>query len=90
MNKEHQEDPRFERKNEDIAKLMRDIGTIINNQMPDGWGFTLMLFEFGENGSMFYISKSERSDMIKVMKEFIARQDIEQQKETDYWKKRSQ
>lgn len=38
-------------------------------------GFTLLIFEFGQadNGRVNYISNAERSDMLKAMKEFIAR-----------------
>lgn len=39
---------------------------------PKKWGFNLLAFEFGEKGRMNYISNSEREDMIKTLKEFLA------------------
>ncbi len=56
-----------------IEELMKKIADTIADRMPDGWGFNLMLFEYGEGGSLFYISSAQRPDIINVMKEFIKR-----------------
>jgi len=37
----------------------------------DTWGFMLMLFSFGEGGSLTYISNANREDMINVVKEWL-------------------
>lgn len=57
-----------------IAPMLRDIGGRIGAALPPGYGFNLMIFNFGEGGNMFYISNGERSDMIKAMREFIQKQ----------------
>jgi hypothetical protein len=67
-------DPRFEVENDEVKALLRDISRIIKSQMPDGWGFTLLLFSYGAGGDLFYMSSAQRDDMIKLMREFIAKQ----------------
>ena len=39
-----------------------------------GFGFTLLVFDFGDNGRMNYISNAKREDMVAAMREFIAHQ----------------
>ena len=63
----------FEVRNETIEGHLRQIGKTIARELPPGWGFTLLLFSFGEGGSTFYISNAQRADMIEAMKEFIER-----------------
>jgi hypothetical protein len=65
----------------DVEHALRNIAGGIKPQLPDGFGFTLMIFSYGQTGlkgegaagSMFYISSAQRADMIKAMKEFITR-----------------
>jgi hypothetical protein len=57
-----------------VRPIAKDIGRIIADQLPAGWGFTLLLFTFGPGGSLSYISNADRSDMLLTMKEFIRRQ----------------
>lgn len=68
------DDPRYEIENEEIKKLMKDIAIRIKGVLPPGWGMTLFLFEYMES-SCFYFSTAERKDMIKVLKEFIKREE---------------
>jgi hypothetical protein len=64
-----------------IESALRELATQIKPQVPDGFGFTLMIFSYGPTGlakegpagSMFYISSAQREDMIQAMKEFIGR-----------------
>lgn len=58
----------------DIEKQLREMGRNLKAQMPDGWGFALLMFTYGEGGSLFYLSSGERANMVKVMEEFIARE----------------
>jgi hypothetical protein len=58
----------------DMQTTLRDLGDYIGRGLPGGWGFTLLLFEYGENGSLFYISSADRADVIATMREFIKRQ----------------
>ena len=47
----------------------REIGRLIGAGMPKGWGFALLLFEFGPGGNASYISNAERADMIHALRE---------------------
>lgn len=58
-------------RNEGIEETLNEIGKIVAGQLPPGWGFNLLLFNFGEKGATFYISNADRSSMIEAMKEFI-------------------
>lgn len=58
----------------DIQAKMKHLGRLIGDGLPDGWGFNLLLFTYGEGGSLFYISSAERADVLNVMREFIKRQ----------------
>lgn len=57
-----------------VRPIVNDIGRIIAGQLPEGWGFTLLVFTFGPGGTMSYTSNAERSDMLLAMKELINRQ----------------
>jgi hypothetical protein len=64
-----------------IEQTLRSLAQDIKPQVPDGFGFTLLIFSYGQTGlsgegpagSMFYISSAQRADMVKAMQEFIAR-----------------
>lgn len=64
---------KYEVRNEDIEAKLKSIGKVLKDSMPPGWGFNLLIFSFGEGGSMFYLSNSQREDMIRAMQEFIAK-----------------
>lgn len=68
-------DERFEVSNDEMKRTLRSLAGDIDSQLPDGWGFGLLLFSYGENGSMFWISSAARTDMIAAMKEWIAKQE---------------
>jgi hypothetical protein len=57
-----------------IRSQLNDIGHGIGERLPPGYGFLLLIFTFGEGGSMFYISNGEREDMMAAMREFIRKQ----------------
>jgi hypothetical protein len=59
----------------DIQTKLKTLAAFIKDDyLPEGWGFTLLLFSYSEKGSLFYISSAERSDVLNVMREFIRRQ----------------
>lgn len=62
--------------NPKIRALLNDIAARIDSALPKGWGFTLFLYEFGQGGQLFYISKAQREPMLHVLYEFMARQHI--------------
>ena len=49
----------------------------IKRDLPEGWGFGLLLFDYakeGDSGSMVWISSANREDMLKAMQEFLRKQ----------------
>ena len=52
--------------------MMREIAKEIKEKLPEGMGFALLAYEFGdaEDRRMMYISNSNREDVIKSMLEF--------------------
>lgn len=60
---------------EDLQMIMTDIGHMIGGALPKGYGFNLLIFDFGGGGSTYYISNGQRQDILKLMKEFITKQE---------------
>lgn len=56
-----------------MEEKAREIGRIIGGMLPKDIGFTFQLFTFGEGGWATYISNCDRQDMIRALKELIAR-----------------
>jgi hypothetical protein len=56
--------------------VLQALAAHIGAALPNGWGFSLLLFEYGDrpDKSLFYISSAQREDVIAVMHEFIRRQ----------------
>lgn len=67
----------FEIHDTDIEQYLWEAGSTIGENLPNGWGFTLFLFKFGEGGATFYVSNARREDMLKALVEFIMRQHAE-------------
>ena len=68
-------DEDYQIKNKEIENKLKGIGKIIGKELPFGWGFTLLMFDFNKtDGSMFYMSNGSRKDVIKSMIEFISKQ----------------
>ena len=65
---------KFEVRNARIESELKGLGKTIAGKLPDGWGFALLIFSFGDGGSTFYISNAQRDDMVKAMHEFMERQ----------------
>ena len=56
-----------------VKSVLQDISNEIKNKLPEGMGFALLAYEFGdgENRRMLYISNSNREDVLKAMLEFV-------------------
>lgn len=69
---------KYEVKNEEIINLLKEEGRAFKMRMPEGWGFTLFMFNYGKESKkgdgMFYLSSAQRQDMIKSLEEFILSQ----------------
>lgn len=49
----------------------RRLADLLVRELPKGVGFTLFTFNFGEKGSLAYISSAERVDMIEVVTHWL-------------------
>ena len=65
----------FEVRNPLIEEKLKEIGRMLKASMPEGFGFTVLIFSYeyegGKLGSLFYMSSAERDSMIATMREFI-------------------
>lgn len=50
---------------------MEAMGQLLKKEF-EGFGFCLLVFDFGEGGNMNYMSNANREDMVTAMKECIA------------------
>ena len=57
---------------EKANSMMQEIAKDIKEKLPEGMGFALLAYEFGdaEDRRMMYVSNSNREDVIKSMLEF--------------------
>lgn len=69
-------------KEEQANLVLQDIAKEIKTKLPEGMGFTLLAYEFGDvdDKRMLYVSNSDREDVCKAMLEFI------EKTKTDYGK----
>ena len=58
---------------EQANNMLQEIMQEIKNKLPEGMGFTLLAYEFGdkEGRRMLYASNSNREDVMKAMLEFV-------------------
>lgn len=59
---------------ETMNALALTLDEILNEKTEERVGFSLLVFDFGEDGTMSYISNAAREDMIKAMEEFLEKQ----------------
>ncbi len=71
----------YQIRNAEIEAMLAMLGRLLKEKMPEGWGFTLLMFDYGEKtnqpgrDALFYTSSADRGDMILAMKEFIKKQE---------------
>lgn len=56
-----------------VNNMLQEIMNDIKKKLPEGMGFTLLAYEFGdkEGRKMLYASNSSREDVMKAMLEFV-------------------
>lgn len=59
----------------DDEMYLRAIADQIKERLPAGKGFALFMFDFGEGGSMTYLSNANRDDMVKAIQEWLTLQE---------------
>lgn len=55
----------------DDKHWIAEAGLAAHAKMPDGHGFILLAFEFGEGGRIRYCSNAKRESAINALKEFL-------------------
>ena len=75
MTKPDPHDERYQVANADVQRRLRTIAGDIDEQLEEGWGFTLFLFNYGEGGAIFYLSSAERPAMVATIKEWLAKEE---------------
>lgn len=60
-------------KDEIVKARMQKIGKCVDGLLPNGYGFVVLAFKFGEGTGreMMYVSNSNRQDIVQAMKEWI-------------------
>ena len=53
------------------------LANMVDNALPDNMGFCLMVFPFGSEGRLQYVSNGNREDVVKALKEWIATVDTD-------------
>ncbi len=60
-------------KNEVVKNKMQKIAKKVDEELPEGYGFVVLTFNFGKgkDNEMMYVSNANRQDIVKAMKEWI-------------------
>jgi hypothetical protein len=71
-------DERYQVRNEDVERALRTLATQIDGEVPDGFGWALIIAPFGEHeaapkgqGAVFYISSAARAGMLDNIQAWI-------------------
>ncbi len=61
--------------NELVKSKMQTIAKKVNEELPEGYGFVVLSFNFGKgkDNEMMYVSNADRQDIVFAMKEWINR-----------------
>lgn len=58
-------------------EILQNLGRQIKGQIPEGFGFILLIAQLGEKGTLLYTASVDRMDALQAMREFIAVQSEE-------------
>ena len=67
---------------EQLPVLLRSALTAVLDEFPPGTGAIVFAFDFGKKGSMAYISNAERMTAVEAIREWIRRQEAENDERT--------
>lgn len=67
----------------EVASEMKHVGKAIAQQLPEGFGFALFVFDFNAKGHISYMSNAARPDMLRALKEFIANAEADAKREAN-------
>jgi hypothetical protein len=63
----------MEVRHKEAEEMLRDIGRLMKQSCPPGYGFAFFLFTYGEGGNFFYISSADREGIVNLLEEFIVK-----------------
>ena len=58
---------------------MQQIASLVDEELPDGWGFALMAFPLNKPGWVNYVGNGKRTDIIRcirALRAFIKRSEV--------------
>lgn len=64
-------DENYQVYDETAEVVLKQIGDLLGDAMPENYGFVFLMTTFGKGGNTFYISNVQRPDVIEMMKEWI-------------------
>lgn len=56
---------------EELREVLNMFGTLLEKMLPENYGFTLLTYPHNEAKRLYYVSNSDRTDVVEAMKEFI-------------------
>lgn len=56
---------------EDLEAVRNGLGAALSEALPEGVGFTLILFDFGKGGNITYLSNAQREDMEQTLADLL-------------------
>lgn len=59
---------------EDVKRVLQGLADGISTELPPGWGFALFLVEYGDQGTLAYISSADREGMVPAIDGWVRRQ----------------
>lgn len=59
----------------ELNAINRALALAIREELPNGVGFALFVFDLGEGGFMTWNSNANRQDMVRALRELIQRLD---------------
>lgn len=62
-----------------VKEKLNQIGTEVDKRIPEGWGFAVLVFPFGnadEDRTLMYVSNAERANIVEAFKEWIQKAGI--------------
>lgn len=54
-----------------VRTALNSLARVIDHALPNNWGFSLLIFSFGEPQLMSYVANAERESMLDAMAEFL-------------------
>ena len=58
---------------ENVALAMNDLGGLVHQFAPDGWGFCLMYFSYGDDKQSLYVSDCKRDGVVAALRQLADR-----------------